>query len=145
MVERELFLQAGCFDESMEALEDWKLWLDISLLEPIAYCSELLAKYRVYSGSTSRRARKILPLHIKLIDEIFLSPSINAANSTLKSQALSQSYSICSYIAEDSKDYTFSFICAIRSARHSLFKPRHIKRIMRTLINLFPVNRETSN
>lgn len=133
VVDREIFLKVGGFDESMKALEDWKLWLELSLLTPLHYCGSPLARYRVTPGSTSRNAKSILPLHIYLIEHVFQKYKIN---NLLKNKALSQSYSICSYIAEDGRDIPYSVYCAAKSFSLHATVPK-LKRLVRSLINLF--------
>lgn len=136
LVDKSLFLEHGGFDESLEALEDWKLWLDISKSEAIGYHEEALAEYRVYSGSTSRKARKVLPLHLYVINETFNELPNDSEHSKLKKSALIQSYSICSYIAEDAKDFYYSLLCAINALKQNPTAPHLWKRCIRTVINL---------
>lgn len=109
VVDKTLFLDLGGFDESLPALEDWKLWLDISVKSPLHYCSEPMTRYRVTPGSTSRKARYVLPLHLTLINRVFTE---NKLTNSLKKKAKSQSYTICSYIAEDSGDYIYAIYCS---------------------------------
>lgn len=109
VVDKKSFLDLGGFDESLPALEDWKLWLDISVKSSLHYCSEPMTRYRVTPGSTSRKARNVLPLHLTLINRVF---SENNLSSNLKKKAKSQSYTICSYIAEDSGDYIYAIYCS---------------------------------
>lgn len=133
IVDREIFLKVGGFDENMKALEDWKLWLELSLLTPLHYCASSLAHYRVTPGSASRNAKAILPLHIYLIEHVFQKYQLNEK---LKSKALSQSYSICSYIAEDGRDIAYSVYCAAKAfALHTTIAK--LKRLVRCILNLF--------
>jgi len=137
IIKKELFLIHGGFDETLPALEDWQLWMNIAKSEPIHYIKEPLAHYRVYTGSTSRKVRTILPMHIRVINDIFKHMSISAENTQLKNLALSSSYEICSYIAEDACDWSFSFKCAINSCIKDPFNPRCWKRIIRASLNYF--------
>lgn len=54
MIRRSLFDQAGSFDESLTSLEDWDLWLRLSLLAPAAYLPRVLATYRLFQGGMSQ-------------------------------------------------------------------------------------------
>jgi glycosyltransferase involved in cell wall biosynthesis len=54
MLRRSLFEQAGAFDESLTALEDWDLWLRLSLIAPAAYLPRVLATYRLFQGGMSQ-------------------------------------------------------------------------------------------
>jgi glycosyltransferase involved in cell wall biosynthesis len=136
IIEKNLFCQAGGFDESMKAMEDWKLWLTIAQQEKLHYCPKILAKYRVYAGSTSRKAREVLPLHVQLITEVFQTLSTKEKYKKLKNKAISQSYLTCSYIAEDSKDYTYSFHCSFKGLIYQPFVISNWKRLIRTMLNL---------
>ena len=136
MIKKDIFLNHHGFDETMIALEDWKLWLKIAEKETISYVEEPLAYYRVYSGSTSRRARIILPIHIDLINSIFSDNEINQKYLSMKRKAISNSYSICSYIAEDSKDFRHSFFYALSSLYFDALNPNKVKRLLRTVISL---------
>jgi glycosyltransferase involved in cell wall biosynthesis len=135
LIERVLINEFNGFDESLEALEDWKLWIEISKTTEIAYNPELLAKYRVYDGSTSRKARKVLPLHLKVITSVFGELPRSHRNQSLEKEALSQSFAICSYIAEDSTNYSFSLYCAYKAILNKPISVRLYKRVARTLIN----------
>lgn len=137
LIKKKTFLQYGKFDVSLKALEDWKLWLEISLEENLNYQQLVLCKYRITPGSASRNARDVLPLHIQLINQVFdKNKNIIQHQNQLKSKALQNSYKICSYIAEDSKDYVFSFTCALNALRGNKYRAASIRRLIRTLLNL---------
>ena len=55
MVRRTVFDSVGRFDESpeMRSFEDWEMWLRIAARYEIAYVPEVLARYRVHSGSVT--------------------------------------------------------------------------------------------
>jgi glycosyltransferase involved in cell wall biosynthesis len=141
LIKKGIFLSYGGFDESLRALEDWKLWLDLSIKEPLNYNRNVLAQYRVTPGSTSRKAREILPLHLQLINYIFSTYKDQLGGlSHLKKKALYSSYSICSYIAEDSEDYFFSFLCALNAWKNNMLTSAPLKRVLRTVLNFFSSN-----
>lgn len=132
LIQKDLFLTHGGFDESLPVLEDWKLWMDIAQKEDIHYLEEPLTQYRVYPGSTSRKAREVLPAHINIINHAFKSSS---SNKKMKKQALSASYEICSYIAEDADDHSYALLCALKSYMYQPVSLKNLKRIARTIIN----------
>ena len=105
LIKKSLLNQYGKFDETLACLEDWKLWIDIAHENPIAYCDKSLLEYRVYSGSTSRKARSVMPIHIELINQIFKALPSNTHYKKLKNKAKIKSLTICSYIAEEAQDY----------------------------------------
>lgn len=138
LIEKAILVDAGGFDESFPVLEDWKLWLSLAIQYPISYVEDALVKYRVTPGSTSRKAREVYPYHDKLIRlSISLSTLSNKEKSRLQREALYKSNLICSYIAEDGKDYSYAVVCALRALK---FKPTEInayKRILSSLVSRF--------
>lgn len=115
LVRKSILLECGGFDESLEALEDWQLWLTIASKYEISLIVEPMLNYRVYSGSTSRKARKMLPLHISVITSTFAGLPQTPHNNKMKVIALQKAYLICSYIAEQSKDFVFAFKCSLKA------------------------------
>lgn len=115
LITKSLLNKYGKFDETLACLEDWKLWIDIAHENPIAYCDKSLLEYRVYSGSTSRKARSVMPIHIELIDKIFKALPANTHYKELKKKAKIKSLTICSYIAEEAQDYRFSLYCSYKA------------------------------
>ncbi|WP_277344132.1 glycosyltransferase [Paraglaciecola sp. 20A4] len=135
LIHKTLLDKFGRFDESLQCLEDWKLWVEIAQENPLAYCDKALLKYRVYSGSTSRKARYVQPLHIELINNIFKALPNNKVYKKLKIRAKTKSYTICSYIAEEANDFSFAMKCAYQAW---LLKPINIqasKRLLSCMVN----------
>ena len=127
LIKKELLTAQGGFDEQLAALEDWDLWLCIAAQHPIAYIAEPLLDYLVYPGSTSRKARDMLPLHEAIINKHHAS----VASATYQ-EALTKSYSICSYIAEDSHDYFYALVCSAKAYKVQPLKVKLLKRLIRT-------------
>jgi len=115
LLNKEIFLEFGGFNTDLRALQDWDLWLRIAEKYEICYLDEPLVYYRVHSDSTSRNVRKTLPYHLNLINYAFSQHGPARHMQELKYEALSRSYQICSYIAEQEKDYLFSCYCAAKS------------------------------
>lgn len=111
LMERTLYFEYDGMNESLDALEDWELWVRIAKKHPIGYIPESLTDYRVYPGSTSRKARWVLPLHKKVIKRIFTEIVDEPMLKKLESDALRNSFSICAYIAENSNDHVYAFKC----------------------------------
>lgn len=135
LIDKNLFLSTGGFDESLKALEDWRLWLDIASKESIAYSKEPLAKYRVYEGSTSRKARSMLPIHIEVIQAVAKTLPNNKKSQQLVKNGMLKSFAICSYIAEDSKDYSFSSFCALKAVLYQPLSISRYKRLIKCMLN----------
>lgn len=128
IIKKDILAEMGGFDESMAALEDWDLWLNIARLHPIGFVNQPLLNYLVVDGSTSRKARKMVPLHEHLISK----HTNHFPKATIR-KALAQSYLICSYIAENSKDYRFACRCAWLAFVKTPANPMYLKRLLRTL------------
>ena len=111
LVQKDIVVEKGKFNEKLKALEDWELWLKIAKSYPISLVKKPLLKYRVYPGSTSRKAREMLPLHLQVINTVFEEYDV----SKNKEQAIIKAYTICSYIAEQGNDSTFAFKCAFKA------------------------------
>lgn len=61
MFEKELFTQYGGFDESVDALEDWDLWVRFSLYTDFIYVEKTTSIYRVpFSRKTNEERQKAL-------------------------------------------------------------------------------------
>ena len=115
LMERTLYLEYNGMDQSLDALEDWKLWVSIAKKYPISYVPEPLTDYRVYPGSASRKARSILPIHEKVIKRIFTELVDDPGLKKLQSDALRNSFKICAYIAESSNDHVYAFKCWLKA------------------------------
>ena len=133
VIRKSVYEKYNGFDEALQALEDWKLWLQIAKEHPIVLCNEVLLDYRVQPQSTSRNARSLLPVHLEILDETFNDEELR--NSTLKKEAKCRAYLIFSYIAEEKNDHLFSLQCSL-----NLFlckgNAMSVKRILRTFVNL---------
>jgi len=135
LIKKSLLNQYGKFDETLTCLEDWKLWIDISHENPIAYCDKSLLEYRVYSGSTSRKARSVMPIHIELIDQIFKALPSSTHYKKLKNKAKIKSLTICSYIAEEAQDYRFSLYCSYKAWTEAPLSKTTLRRLIASTIN----------
>ena len=118
IIKKEVFVEFGGFNPNLSALGDWGLWLRVASKYQICYIDEVLCDYRIQSDSISRAARKTLPCHIDQIKRIFNKGGVAESLNNLKSEALSRSYIINSYISEQESDYFFSLYCAF----HALLK-----------------------
>lgn len=129
LIKKALLTELGGFDEHLAALEDWDLWLCIAAQHPITLVDEPLLDYLVYPGSTSRKAREMVPLHEAIITKHHAS-----VTSAMYHEALTKSYSICSYIAEDSHDYYYALVCSAKAFKVQPFSLKLLKRLIRTSV-----------
>lgn len=60
LVRRSVFQEAGLFDESLNASEDWDLWLRISARYRFAGVPNILALYRMHGNNMSRDLERML-------------------------------------------------------------------------------------
>ncbi|QSP93524.1 glycosyltransferase [Marinobacter salinisoli] len=136
LLTKELFLEAGGFDESLRSIQDWDFWCRVSAICAVKHISEPLVKYRVHSSSISRNARKNIVNHIKVIEKIFGQEGPGSHFTHLKRVAKYNSYSIVSHIAEEENDYLFSFFCRSHALKCQPLKPEAIKSAIKSLIKL---------
>lgn len=135
LIKKSVLEKFGGFDKNLSSMEDWSLWLNIATEYPIALVPQTLLKYRVYSGSTSRKAREALPLHLSVIDNAIAGLAIEKRDQ-YKKFAHRKSYTITSYIAEQANDYPFAIYCAWKAL---LLSPSisTLKRFLATLVGRF--------
>lgn len=69
MIRREMIDQVGFFDESLEACENWDLWIRTTKVAPIDFIDRPLTLYRVHSGNMSKNLDKMYRSRLKLIDK----------------------------------------------------------------------------
>lgn len=139
LIKRETFEESGGFDESLRSIQDWELWTRVAERNPIVYVDEPLARYRIHPSSTSRKTRKTLPNHLKVIDIIFSRVGSTPEIQKLKPQAKASSYGVCSYIAEEEGDASYAFKCAFNACRFDPLNPARWVRLLKTSIK-WPLN-----
>jgi len=66
-VPRSVFDTVGFFDEDLTNADDWDMWLRIVKQYPIAYIDCIGFRYRVRSGSVSRRGARLSENRIKVL------------------------------------------------------------------------------
>ncbi len=71
LVRRECFTSVGAFDPSLRSLEDWDMWLRLTVYYPIAVIKEPLARYRQLPGSMSRNCEVMENSFKRVIDRHF--------------------------------------------------------------------------
>jgi glycosyltransferase involved in cell wall biosynthesis len=59
VVRRSVYEQLGGFDARLTHSEDWEMWTRIAASFPVSYEPEPLALYRVHTGSSSGKSRKL--------------------------------------------------------------------------------------
>jgi glycosyltransferase involved in cell wall biosynthesis len=128
VVDRDVLLTAGGFDESLRSIQDWDLWLRIAASHALGYVDEPLVGYRVHPVSVSRRTRANLANHLRVIDRAFAAGGPATALAALKPAAQARSLGICSQIAEEEGDYAFAWSCSARAWARQPFAPNRLAR-----------------
>jgi glycosyltransferase involved in cell wall biosynthesis len=70
MIRTRCLEKGGLFDESLTAVEDYDLWLRISIYYKIGFVAKVLAKYRVHPSNMSRDFFRLMENEIKVIQKI---------------------------------------------------------------------------
>jgi glycosyltransferase involved in cell wall biosynthesis len=61
---------AGVFDDRLTALEDWDLWLRLSLVAKARYSPAVLARYRVHPGGMSEDRSRMDKTRFRVLDTL---------------------------------------------------------------------------
>lgn len=134
LIKRDIFEATGGFDESLRSIQDWEFWTRVAEQHPIAYVDEPLTRYRVHPSSTSRKTRKTLPNHLRVIDIIFSRVGATPEIRKLKPRAKATSCGICSYIAEEEGDASFALLCAFHACRFQPFSSARWIRLLKATL-----------
>ena len=70
LVRRTVLDAAGGFDERLTALEDWDLWLRLSLIAEARYCPAVLVRYRVHPGGMSEDRSRMDRNRFRVLDKL---------------------------------------------------------------------------
>jgi glycosyltransferase involved in cell wall biosynthesis len=70
LVRRQALDAAGPFDETLTALEDWDLWLRLSLVAEARYLPDVLATYRLRRGGMSQDRRRMDASRFRVLDAL---------------------------------------------------------------------------
>jgi hypothetical protein len=74
-IRRASFEAIGGYDDTLDAYEDWDLYLRLSLIGRLAYVDDLAARYRVWSGNvpwdqTARWTARVATKHLHALPQI---------------------------------------------------------------------------
>jgi glycosyltransferase involved in cell wall biosynthesis len=70
LVRRTVLHTAGGFDERLTALEDWDLWLRLSLIAEARYSPAVLVRYRVHPGGMSEDRSRMDRNRFRVLDKL---------------------------------------------------------------------------
>jgi tetratricopeptide (TPR) repeat protein len=74
LVRKRVLDAVGPFDAQLTSLEDWDLWLRVSFLFHMGNLPDLLARYRVSSGSMSTNAERMHRNRLAILTKYFNAP-----------------------------------------------------------------------
>ncbi|HEY3186254.1 MAG TPA: hypothetical protein VGJ70_02185, partial [Solirubrobacteraceae bacterium] len=70
LIRRGVLDAAGGFDEQLTALEDWDLWLRLSLISEARYSPAVLVRYRVHPGGMSEDRSRMDESRFRVLDKV---------------------------------------------------------------------------
>jgi glycosyltransferase involved in cell wall biosynthesis len=70
LIRRGVLDAAGGFDEQLTALEDWDLWLRLSLISEARYSPAVLVRYRVHPGGMSEDRSRMDRNRFRVLDKL---------------------------------------------------------------------------
>jgi glycosyltransferase involved in cell wall biosynthesis len=70
LIRRGVLDAAGGFDEQLTALEDWDLWLRLSLISEARYSPAVLVRYRVHPGGMSEDRSRMDENRFRVLDKV---------------------------------------------------------------------------
>ncbi len=81
IIRRDIFNEAGLFDESLPACEDYDLWLRLCAVYPVLYTDEpLMIKHGGHEDQLSQRYWGMDRFRIRALEKILASGTLNAEN-----------------------------------------------------------------
>jgi glycosyltransferase involved in cell wall biosynthesis len=144
LVRREAIERAGGFDETLTSLEDWDLWLRISLLgRRWAYVDAALCDYRVRTAGMHRDGARMHANRMRVVEKTFARPDLLPAVRVQRTRtfAAAQLLGACDlYRSGDAASGARAFRDAVAMAPQLLAGPRALRRIARSLL---PVGRQS--
>ncbi len=74
---RSWFEKAGLFDESLNACEDWDLWLRFIMSGcKVSFLNEIMCVYRMHSGQMTRQAIRMKTAMLTVLKKTFSNPAL---------------------------------------------------------------------
>lgn len=134
IVNRLLFNKVGGFDERLRSVQDWDLWLRIAEHNAVCFTNSPLVYYRVHQNSNTRAVKKTLKYHLLVIEKIFSKGGVGEKFPGLYKRVKSDSYSICSLVAEEQKDYYFALKTLCYSIALSFGGSYRYKRLLKLIV-----------
>jgi glycosyltransferase involved in cell wall biosynthesis len=68
LVNREVFLRLGGFDETLRNAEDWDMWIRVAAAHTVAACPEPLVRYRFHPGMKSGNPERMRAARVTITE-----------------------------------------------------------------------------
>ena len=134
IVRRKQIDRIGGFNPRYPGLEDWDFWIRLGRICQLKYLPVPLVKYRLHQSSMSAKVRAALPVHLRLIEDVFGSDQLNGSFARLRRRALANSYQINARFAAINGDWTFAVYCAARSLLYHPAQWQTVKLLCKSLL-----------
>ncbi|WP_419663473.1 glycosyl transferase, family II [Desulfosarcina variabilis str. Montpellier] len=132
-INKEIFLKVGYFDESLKNGDDWDMWFRITKQAKIGFIDEVGFKYRIRSGSVSKRGAELAINRIKVLKKLRKTKLPKDLYNQLKNQ-LSNHYFGLAYKYKETGMFRLSFDYFKKSLKEK-FTLKSIKGLI-SLINI---------
>lgn len=109
LIERQLVLDKGGFDETLLRAEDYKLWINCSLDQTLFFCDFVIAYYRIHPKSLTHGDSSKFQMEEQMLDSLLKLP-------------LSRHQK---HILRDRFDVVFLERCYFYRSKHRFFKAAH--------------------
>ena len=119
IIDRAVFLKSGGFDETLDSIEDWDLWLRIAKHRTISYLNQSLVSYRVHNNSLSRDLSRTISTHHRVIKKSFSPDGPLYQYPGLYRKAMANSMVICARISEEEGNMMLATKLALKAALYN--------------------------
>lgn len=135
LLRKDVFETTSGFRAEYTSIEDWALWLEICHQHELNYVAEPLMRYRLHPLSTSINVRRTLPIHKRLLDEVFAKDGVAHAHRNLRSAAYANSLEVHAFNAMQAQQRGFALRCMAKALTYRPLWPRGWRQLARILVS----------
>jgi glycosyltransferase involved in cell wall biosynthesis len=117
LVRRLCYESAGLFDESLDACEDWDMWLRITSRYKISGTKQILTRHRILPGSMSTDPIRMLNNRLAVLKKHFGEEPIESEDGNLKRYSYGRAYLASSIEYRQYGDKETAFECLRKMAK----------------------------